>query len=88
MSTFLERLMAIRMRDWTPKILAVMTIFGYFAIQWYILTNIIEPSMREMVMRSLGTLDTLVGLIFSYYYGASDFMQTKQPTVIEKTNEE
>jgi hypothetical protein len=70
-----ERLLAIEMKDWTPKVLAITTLLGYLSVQWFLLTHIVDPEMREMVMRSLGTLDALMGYVFGFYYGSSDNKQ-------------
>lgn len=57
--------------SWTPRIIAAAIMGLYMGVQWYILTQIVDPSMREMVMRSLGTLDAAVGMILGYYFGSS-----------------
>lgn len=56
---------------WTPRILAMLVIIGYSLVQWFILTHIVEPEMREIVMRSLGTMDMALGLVLGYYFGSS-----------------
>lgn len=57
--------------SWTPRILAGCIIGLYIGVQYYVLGHVIDPSMREVVMRSLGTLDAAVGLILGYYFGSS-----------------
>lgn len=78
------RLREATLRDWTPKVLAFGAVGCYVWVQWFILTHVIDASMREMAMRSLGTLDALVGLVFGYYFGSSDSSKRKQ-SVIEET---
>lgn len=78
------RLREATLRDWTPKFLAFGAVGCYVWVQWFILTHVIDASMREMAMRSLGTLDALVGLVFGYYFGSSDSSKRKQ-AVIEET---
>jgi hypothetical protein len=56
---------------WTPRALAVMVITGYAFVQWFVLNNIVPPDMREIVLRSMGTLDAALGLVLSYYFGSS-----------------
>lgn len=82
----MEKILAIKARDWTPKVLGVLTLIGYFSIQWYLLVSIVDQSMREIVMRSLGTLDALVGYVFGFYYGGSNNTESgnRQPQEVKK----
>ncbi len=64
-------------RDWTPKMIAIFITVAFVYIQYMLITTIVEQSMREIVIRSLGTLDTLVVLVFSYYFGSSLSSQKK-----------
>jgi len=57
--------------SWTPRTIAAVFIVGYFAVQAFLLQNIIPAEMREIVMRTLGTLDMGLGLILGYYFGSS-----------------
>lgn len=57
--------------SWTPRILAALIMILYIAVQWFLLHEIIDQSMREIVMRSLGTLDAAIGLVLGYYFGSS-----------------
>lgn len=61
----------IETKDSTPRILAYIICFLYIGVQYYLFTHVIDPSMREMIMRALGTLDAILGLVFSYYFGSS-----------------
>lgn len=62
----------IQTKDWTPKILAFSITILYIAIQIFMISGTIIPQeMREMVMRALGTLDAILSLVFSYYFGSS-----------------
>jgi hypothetical protein len=57
--------------SWTPRILAAVVVIGYLAVQWYILSHIVPTEMREIVLRSMGTLDMALGLVLGYYFGSS-----------------
>lgn len=61
----------IETKDSTPKILAYGICLLYASVQIYLFTHVIDSSMREMIMRALGTLDAILGLVFSYYFGSS-----------------
>lgn len=55
----------------TPRILAGLVVVGWLIVQGFLLTNIIDPSMRELIARVLGTLDAALTLVLSYYFGSS-----------------
>lgn len=55
--------------SWTPRGLAVLIVAAYIAVQWYVLGHVIDTGMREIVLRSLGTIDGALMLILSYYFG-------------------
>lgn len=59
------------LHDNTPKVLAYVVVGGYLIVQAFLLTSTVDPAMRDIVMRSLGTLDALVGMVASYYFGSS-----------------
>jgi hypothetical protein len=65
------RNMAIMTHDWTPRILAVVVVAAWGITTWYLLQNVIEPSMREIIARVLGNLDSALVLVLSYYFGSA-----------------
>jgi hypothetical protein len=58
--------------SWTPRLLAGAVIVGYAAVQWFILGHVVDQSMREIVLRSMGTLDAALGLVLAYYFGSAN----------------
>lgn len=67
--------------SWTPRILATVMIVGWFCIQWYLLEHVIPAEMREIIMRTLGTLDMALGLVLGYYFGSSASGKVKDETI-------
>jgi hypothetical protein len=65
------RQMAIQTHDWTPRALAVAIVVAWGSVQWFLLHNVIDASMRELVARVLGTLDGALMLVLSYYFGSA-----------------
>ena len=65
------RRMAIETHDLTPRILAVVIVICYVLAQYFLLTHVIDQSMRELVARVLGTIDGALMLVLSYYFGSS-----------------
>jgi len=62
---------AIMTHDLTPRLLAIAVVLLWGVVQYFMLHNVIEPSMRELVARLLGTLDSAVFLVLSYYFGSA-----------------
>ena len=62
---------AILTHDLTPRILAVIVVVAWGTVQWFMLHNVIEASMRELIARVLGTLDGALMLVLSYYFGSA-----------------
>jgi len=79
----------VTLKDHTPKILASLVFLLYVSINLFIFTGgDLHESMRDIALRSLGTLDAAVGLILSYYFGSSlgSFNKDRQITALsEKT---
>jgi hypothetical protein len=57
--------------SWTPRLLAAMVLIGWLAVQGFLLTHVVDATMRELVTRVLGTLDGALMLVLSYYFGSS-----------------
>ncbi len=60
-----------------PPTLAVMIVLCWAVVQGFLFTNIIDPSMRELIARVLGTLDGALMLVLSFYFGSSHGSQQK-----------
>lgn len=73
----------IKTGDWTPRILAGLVVLGYGLVQWYVLSHVITPEMRELVMRSLGVLDVSLGVVLTYYFGSSAGSKQKTDTMAQ-----
>ena len=71
----------IATHDNTPRYIAAIVVCGYAMVQWYIMAHIIAPEMREIVMRSMGTLDAALALVLGYYFGSSSSSRAKDATI-------
>jgi hypothetical protein len=71
----------VRTQDWTPRILAGFVVAGWLFAQWYLLHNVVDTSMRELVNRLLGTADAALMLVLSYYFGSSASSKTQSDTI-------
>lgn len=73
--------------SWTPRVIAGVVVLGWLGAQGFLLRNVIDPAMRDIIMRMLGTLDAALTLVLSYYFGSSassrskdDMLYRSQPT--------
>jgi len=57
--------------NWTPRTLAALVVVAWAWITWFLLQHVVAQEMREIIMRSLGTLDMALGLVLGYYFGSS-----------------
>lgn len=78
----------IAVKDWTPSVLGWSIVIGYFAVQWFLLNHIIPTEMREVILRTLGTLDMALGLVLGYYYGSSSSSDKKTGALVGQLNKE
>lgn len=61
--------------SWTPRGLAALIVAAYIAVQWFVLGHVIDQGMREIVLRSMGTIDGALMLVLSYYFGSMNKAQ-------------
>ena len=69
--------MQVATRSLVPPLLAVLVTVAWGLVQYFLLTHVIEPSMRELIARVLGTLDGALMLVLSFYFGSSSGSQAK-----------
>lgn len=73
-------------RSRIPGALALAIVAAWVIVQWFLLNNVIDPTMRELVARVLGTLDGALMLVLSFYFGSSASSQNKNE-LIQKMGE-
>lgn len=64
-------------RSRIPPTLALLIVLCWAGVQGFLFTHIIDPSMRELIARVLGTLDGALMLVLSFYFGSSHGSQQK-----------
>jgi hypothetical protein len=79
------RQMQISTNSFIPPILSIMIVVAWSAVQYFLLTHIIDPSMRELIARVLGTLDGALMLVLSFYFGSSSGSQAKDTMLHNST---
>jgi len=79
------RQMQISTNSFVPPTLSIMIVVAWSAVQYFLLTHIIDPSMRELIARVLGTLDGALMLVLSFYFGSSSGSQAKDMMIHNST---
>ena len=79
------RQMQISTHSFVPPLLSVMIVVAWSLIQYFLLTHVIDPSMRELIARVLGTLDGALMLVLSFYFGSSAGSQAKDTMLHNST---
>lgn len=71
-------------RSRIPGVLAVLVVVAWGLVQWFLLTHVVDQSMRELVARVLGTLDGALMVVLSFYFGSSHGSQQKTELMASK----
>ena len=79
------RQMQISTQSFIPPALSIMIVLAWASVQFFLLTHVIEPSMRELIARVLGTLDGALMLVLSFYFGSSSGSQAKDAMLHNST---
>jgi len=79
------RQMQISTGSFVPPTLSIMIVVAWSAVQYFLLTHVIDPSMRELIARVLGTLDGALMLVLSFYFGSSSGSQAKDTMIHNST---
>jgi hypothetical protein len=79
------RQMQMTTGSFVPPALSIMIVVAWSAVQYFLLTHVIDPSMRELIARVLGTLDGALMLVLSFYFGSSSGSQAKDSMLHNST---
>lgn len=58
-------------KSYTAPILAWMVVIGTFVGEWYAMTHSVPPEAQMIVGKVLGTLDTALIMVLTFYFGDS-----------------
>lgn len=72
-----SRARQVSMKDWTPNILAFLVLGIFLVVQWTVIHNSLPESTKDSVIRTLGTLDMMVGAVVQYFFGSSRSSRAK-----------
>lgn len=57
--------------DWTPRVMALIFVVGFFVTQCFVFTQPLPAGNEMIIAQALGTLNAAVLFIFGYYYGTT-----------------
>lgn len=68
----------------TPAVLSYSIVIAWGIIQYFLFTTVIEQSMRELVARMFGTLDSALMLVLGFWFGSSSGSHAKDQIINDK----
>lgn len=74
---------AIKMKDWTPAILGVMILGGFFGILAYILQFGLPVQGGEVLLIMIGGLATLTTQVANFFFGSSSGSKSKDGVIAD-----
>lgn len=66
-------------KDWTPRILGVMTIMGFFGYIGMITLFPVDDASDDVVMLIIGSLTGIASAVISFYFGSSNKRDKPNP---------
>ena len=77
--------MQVATNSFVPPLLSVLVVTAWAIIQYFLLTHMIAQEMRELIARVLGTLDSALMLVLSFYFGSSSGSRQKDEMLWKST---
>lgn len=77
----------VETQDWTPRLIAFLVIGLYMSITYIIFVgHTIHEDMEIYAMRSLGTMDAILGMVIAYYFGSTARSKEKDKIIDHLTS--
>lgn len=74
----------IAVGDRTPQILVFVLLAAWSLANYFLFSEAIPEGNKELLSRALGSLDTLLGLAFAYFYGSTSGGKLKSELLAAK----
>lgn len=71
----------VKMKDWTPTILGVIIMFGFFAMLAYVVKYGLPQEGGEVVLIMIGGLATMTTQVGNYFFGSSTGSKNKDRVI-------
>jgi len=69
------------MKDWTPSVLGLAIILGFFAVLAWIFRHGLPDSGGEVLLIMVGALGTMTSQVGNYFFGSSVGSKTKEAII-------
>jgi hypothetical protein len=77
--------MQVTVRSWTPDILAILIVSGFFGILVTMLLGILKVSDQQALLILLGSLSAGFGAVLNFFFGSSRSSQNKDVLIANST---
>lgn len=71
-------------REFIAYFVAVLIVAGFLAVQYWILSHPVTTDSKEIVLRTLGTLDALLVMVAQYLFGSSRGSKSKDRMLADR----
>lgn len=71
----------VKLQDWTPRVLAIVIILGWFGAQWLLFSHQVDPSAKDILASTDSKLGDALMLVLYYYFGSSFSSHSKDRTI-------
>lgn len=68
-------------REIAAYVIAGIIVVGFMLVQWWVLSHPVALEAKEIVLRTLGTLDALLVMVAQYLFGSSRGSARKDETL-------
>ncbi len=72
-----------RMRDWTPSVLGLAIVLGFFAVLAWIIRFGLPPQGGEVLLIMVGALGAMTTQVGNYFFGSSTGSKSKDQIIAE-----
>lgn len=70
-------------RELVAYVIAGVIVVGFLVTQYFVLTHPVADGARDIVLRTLGTLDALLVMVAQYLFGSSRGSKQKERIIAE-----
>ena len=70
-----------RMKDWTPSVLGLVIIIGFFGVLAYIFRSGLPDQGREVLLIMVGALGTMTSQVGNFFFGSSVGSKSKDAII-------
>ncbi|MBL4751472.1 MAG: hypothetical protein JKX71_12980 [Amylibacter sp.] len=77
----------VKMKDWTPSVLGLAIIIGFFGVLAYLFKFGLPASGKEVLLLMIGALGAMTQQVGNFFFGSSSGSKTKDATIAKIRSE-